>query len=104
MQTKQSTQNAYLGEVLAGQAQVERELKRKAHPAAPLPTATHARARGAGPEDEEQLLALGHLGHRQLRWWPSTTRRISTGSPLTACVVRMRTPLRPSARRPGLLG
>src|SRR5262245_38781424 len=53
MQTEQSTQNVYLGEVLAEQAQVERELKRKARPTAPLSTATHARARGAGPEDED---------------------------------------------------
>ena len=36
MQTEQSTENDYLGEVLADQAQVERELKRQAPPAAPL--------------------------------------------------------------------
>src|SRR5262245_27842152 len=35
MQTEQSTDNAYLGEVLAEQAQVERELKRHTLPPAP---------------------------------------------------------------------
>jgi hypothetical protein len=52
MQTEQSTENAYLGEVLADQAQVERELKRKAHPTAPISSFTGARARRADEEDE----------------------------------------------------
>jgi hypothetical protein len=53
MQTEQSTENVYLGEVLAEQAQVERELKRKVLPTAPPSAVTHARARRADAEDED---------------------------------------------------
>ena len=51
MQIEPSTENVYLGEVLAEQAQVERELKRKVLPTAPLSAVTHARARRADAED-----------------------------------------------------
>jgi regulator of protease activity HflC (stomatin/prohibitin superfamily) len=53
MQIEPSTENVYLGEVLAEQAQVERELKRKALPIAPLSAGTHARARRMDAEDED---------------------------------------------------
>jgi hypothetical protein len=48
MQIEQSTQNVYLGEVLAEQAQVERQLKRKAPDASP-PAAAPVRARRGNP-------------------------------------------------------
>lgn len=53
MQTEQSTENVYLGEVLAEQAQVERELQRKARPATPLSAVPHARARRADAENAD---------------------------------------------------
>ena len=53
MPIEPSTENVYLGEVLAEQAQVERELKRKALPTAPLSAVTHTRARRVNGEDED---------------------------------------------------
>jgi hypothetical protein len=62
MQTEQSTENAYLGEVLAGQAQVERELRRRAKPpgnpgpaGTPVATVTFAKGRQAEAVDEDAL-------------------------------------------------
>jgi hypothetical protein len=53
MQPEQSTENAYLGEVLAEQAQVERELKRQTLPAAAAFGGTHA-----GPEKLARVMYM----------------------------------------------
>jgi hypothetical protein len=53
MPTEQSTENVYLGEVLAEQAQVERELKRQAPLTASPSALMYARARRAEPANAD---------------------------------------------------
>ena len=80
MQTEQRPENAYLGEVLAEQAQVERELKRKARPAAPLSAVVPARARRADAGDEDAATGAPPLGATIAATWRRTSSAAKSGS------------------------
>ena len=72
MQTEQSTSNAYLGEVLADQAQVERELRRRAAPfaaAARLAPGEQDRARRGGEAEAAAPAAPRAIDYRITGFW-----------------------------------